>query len=137
MGCCNNGWGGGGCLWIILLIIILCCCGGWGGNNCGCGCGEQEGMDGVVTLVDEDGVEHGFEIIDMVELDGAQYVAVVPADEEPEEEDESDELVLLKVVAEGVEEFLEAIESEEEFNRVSAVFMERLKDDYDFVEGEE
>ena len=84
-------------------------------EECGCGCGEQEGMDGVVTLVDEDGVEHGFEIIDMVELDGAQYVAVVPADEEPEEDDESDELVLLKVVAEGVEEFLEAIESEEEF----------------------
>ncbi len=106
-------------------------------EECGCGCGEQEGMDGVVTLVDEDGVEHGFEIIDMVELDGAQYVAVVPAEEEPEEDDESDELVLLKVVAEGVEEFLEAIESEEEFNRVSAVFMERLKDDYDFVEGEE
>ena len=50
-------------------------------EECGCGCGEQEGMDGVVTLVDEDGVEHGFEIIDMVELDGAQYVAVVPAED--------------------------------------------------------
>ena len=74
-------------------------------EECGCGCGEQEGMDGVVTLVDEDGVEHGFEIIDMVELDGAQYVAVVPADEEPEEDDESDELVLLRLLPKGSRNF--------------------------------
>ena len=105
---------------------------------CSCGCGEQEEMNGVITLVDEDGVEHGFEIIDMLELGDSQYVAVVPAGEEDEDEDEeSDELVLLKIVAEGVEEYLEAIEDEEEFNQVSAAFMERLQDDYDFVDGEE
>lgn len=106
-------------------------------EGCSCGCGDQEEMNGVITLVDEDGVEHGFEIIDMLELGGSQYVAVVPADEEEDGDEESDELVLLKIVAEGVEEFLEAIEDEEEFNRVSAAFMERLKDDYDFIEGEE
>lgn len=107
-------------------------------EECGCGCGEQEEMNGVITLVDEDGEEHGFEIIDMIEIDGGQYVALVPAGGETEEEsEESEELILLKVVAEGVEEFLEAIESEDEFARVSAVFMERLKEDYDFIEDEE
>ena len=37
-------------------------------------------------------------------------------------------------VAEGVEEFLEAIEDEDEFNRISSMFMERLGEDYDFIE---
>lgn len=99
-----------------------------------CGCDSNEG---VITLVDEEGVEHEFEIVDMLEEGGVQYLALVPVIEEPEELlEDPGELVVLKVVAQGTEEFLEAIEDEDEFNRISAVFMERLGEDYDFIEEE-
>lgn len=112
-----------------------CNCGHDHDENCACGgCGED--IDGgVITLVDEEGVEHEFEIADMLEENGSQYLALIPVLEEAEDIlSDPGELVILKVVAEGVEEFLEAIEDEEEFNKISAAFMERLDDDYDFIE---
>lgn len=99
---------------------------------CGCDSGE-----GIITLVDEEGVEHEFEVADMLEENGTQYLALIPVIEDPEDLlADPGELVVLKVVAEGVEEFLEAIEDEEEFNRISAIFMQRLGEDYDFIEEE-
>ena len=92
-----------------------------------------EGAD-LLTLVDEDGQEHEFEIIDSVEQDGEEYLALVPVmeDDDPEAED-SGELVILKVAKEDDgEEVLEAIEDDEEFDRIGAVFKERLKEAFDF-----
>lgn len=103
-------------------------------DECECGCcgGEQ---DGIITLVDDEGIEHEFEIADMLEDNGSEYLALIPVIEDPDELlADSGELVVLKVVAEGVEEFLEAIEDEDEFNRISSMFMERLGEDYDFIE---
>ena len=98
---------------------------------------ECDSNEGVITLVDEEGIEHEFEIVDMLEEDGVQYLALIPMIDDPEELlEDPGELVVLKVVAQGTEEFLEAIEDEDEFNRISAVFMERLGEDYDFIEEE-
>ena len=47
------------------------------------------------------------------------------------------ELVILKSVMEGEEEFLEAIEDEAEFDQVAAIFMERLSDSFEFTGGED
>ena len=86
----------------------------------------------LLTLVDEDGQEHEFEIIDSVEHSGSEYLALVPVmDDDPEAED-SGELVILKVTVDGDEEVLEAIEDDEEFDRVGEVFKERLKEAFDF-----
>ena len=60
--------------------------------------------------------------------DGAAAAAEALASLPPRER----ELVVLKVVAEGAQEFLEAIEDEAEFDRISGLFMERLGDEYDF-----
>ena len=104
-------------------------------EGCSCGCGECGEQDGVITLVDEEGVEHEFEIIDMMEDNGNEYLALIPIIEDPYELlEDPGELVVLKIVAEGTEEFLEAIEDEDEFNRISAAFMERLGEEYDFIE---
>ena len=97
-----------------------------------------EGAD-LLTLVDEDGQEHEFEIIDSVEQpDGSEYVALVPVleDDDPQAED-GGELIILKVAREDDgEEVLEAIEDDEEFDRIGAVFKERLKEAFDFEEEE-
>lgn len=117
--------------------------------GCGCGCGHDHdheehelncscgegGCEDVITLVDEEGAEHEFEIADTFDRDGVTYVALIPVFDTAEELlDDTGELVVLKVVADGAQEYLEAIEDEAEFNKISKEFMERLQDDYDFEE---
>lgn len=99
---------------------------------------NEYGMD-VLTLVDEDGVEHEFEVIDTLELQEERYLALVPVfDDSQEMLDDSGELVILKVMSEegSEEEYLEPIQDEDEFNNVSQIFMHRLEEFYDFEEEE-
>lgn len=98
---------------------------------------EMYGPD-LVTLVDDEGNEHEFEMVDSMEEDGSRYVALVAAyDDAGEMLQDDGELLVLKAVEEDGEEFLESIEDEAEFTRISDLFMDRLKDEFDFVEGEE
>lgn len=90
----------------------------------------------LITLVDDDGNEHEFEIVDTLELAEQRYVALVAANDNEDSEDDG-ELVVLKSVMDGDEEFLEAIEDEAEFDQVAGIFMEHLEQDFDFVDGEE
>ena len=93
---------------------------------------QNTGAD-LLTLVDEDGQEHEFEIIDTIEESGSEYLAMVPVAGEPDDPMEDDgDLVILKVVEEDGEEVLEAIEDDAEFDRVGAIFKERLKETFDF-----
>ncbi len=91
----------------------------------------------LVTLMDEEGIEHEFEIVDSLEVDNDEYIALVPVFENPEDSlDDSGELVILKMITddENEEEYLEPIENEEEFTRIADLFMERLEDFFDFEE---
>ena len=94
---------------------------------------EEFGTD-LITLVDDDGNEHEFEFLDSIEMEetGKRYVALVPTFSDPEAAlQDSAELVILEVIEENGEEFLEPIQDEETFNEVSAVFVERLSEEYD------
>ena len=91
----------------------------------------------LVTLMDEEGVEHEFEVVDSLEQDGEEYLALIPVFEQPEDSlDDSGELVILKVVPDEAtgEEYLEAIENEEEFTAIADIFMDRLEEYFDFEE---
>lgn len=95
---------------------------------------EQYGPD-LVTLVDDEGHEHEFEMVDTLDHGDARYVALIASHEDPEEQLQDDgELVVLKVIEEDGEEFLEGIEDEAEFDEVAAIFMERLEDEFDFTD---
>lgn len=91
------------------------------------------GVD-ILTLVDEDGVEHEFEVADTLENEDKNYIALIPI--LADEEDDEGELVVLRVITdeETGEEFLEPIEDEEEFETIGDLFMERLKEEFDFAE---
>jgi len=94
---------------------------------------DLEISDELLTLVDEDGEEHQFEIADSAEFQGQDYIALIPVFDDPQELlDDSGELIILKVSEEDGEEFLEAIEDEDEFNKVGDFFVKRLEDVYDF-----
>ncbi len=86
----------------------------------------------LISLMDEEGQEHEFEFVDSLELEGSEYVALIPVYDNPADSlDDDGELVVLKVIQDSEEEYLEAIEDEDEFNNVSELFMDRLSDLYD------
>lgn len=96
---------------------------------------NQEYNPDILTLVDDEGNEHQFELIDSVEDNSKRYVALVPVYKNPEELIEDDgEFIILRCVTDNGEEFLEAIEDENEINRIADIFEERLQDFCDIVE---
>lgn len=96
---------------------------------------ENEYSPDLMTLVDEEGKEHSFEVLDAIETDDGRYLAMVAHFENPKDIlDDEDELIIMKVLDDDDGEYLESIESEEEFNTVSALFTERLSDDFDFLD---
>lgn len=85
------------------------------------------------TLVNEDGEEKLFELIDVMEEDEKVYFALIPHIENPEELlDGEVELVVLSVTTgEDGADILEPIESDEEYERIANLFLERLDEDCD------
>lgn len=96
---------------------------------------ENYGPD-IVSVVDEEGVEHTFEELDRIETDEGRFVALLPVYDEAEEILDGDgELIILSVVEdEDGETYLEPIEDEELFDSIGKIFEERLEDYFEFDE---
>lgn len=94
-------------------------------NECKCGCGhhhEEEDFEvQLVTLIDEDGNEEEFEVIEIFQVEGKEYVAIAL----PEGEDDDDEVMVfrLEVNEETGEELLHDIEDDDEWNMVAEAYM--------------
>lgn len=84
-----------------------------------------------VTLTDEEGKELVLEYVASAEVDGREYRAFFPAEQEGEEEDPDTGLVILKIVEENGEELLSTCDSEEELNAAYEAFVEILFEDED------
>ena len=86
----------------------------------------------LITLEDEDGVEHEFEYLDSVKTEDGHFVALIPSHQSAEETLQYDgELVIMQVEEEDGEEYLVTIEDDELFDKVADIFMDRLEEDYD------
>lgn len=85
---------------------------------------DQFGSD-FITIVDEDGTEYELEVLSSVEYNGASYIAVVPASDGSDEEQEL-EVSILKSVEEDGEPILVAIEDESELQTVYDLIMEQM-----------
>lgn len=97
---------------------------------------KNENMDmaaDLYTLVDEDGKEQTFEMIDVMEIDDERYYALVPYYDEPDVAVENDsELVILKSgFDENNEEILVSIDDDDEYEKIGGMFLERIQDMYD------
>lgn len=99
---------------------------------------EEFGPD-IVSVTDEDGVEHLFEELDRIETDdGKRYVALLPIyDDEEEILDSDGDVLILKVIEEKGETYLVQIEDEKEFNEIGNIFEDRLIEKYENEEAEE
>ena len=93
---------------------------------------EMEMTPDIYTLVDEEGQEQAFELLDVLELEDERYFALIPYYENPEESLEDDgDLVILKSEMVNDEEMMATIEDDEEYERVGAIFLGRLDSMFD------
>ena len=96
---------------------------------------EMEELDNIIVLNDEEGKEVQFEFLDLVELDEEEYVVLLPVSEDGEEDE--GEVVILKLEdtdEEAEEESYVGVEDEEILNKVFAIFKEKYKDEFNFVD---
>ena len=97
----------------------------------------EEYTPDLVSVVDEDGNQHQFEILDAIETDDGRYVALVPVMDDPQAAvDDDGELIVLQVVTEDGEELLAPIEDDEVFDDIASIFEERLSEMYE-IDAEE
>ena len=84
---------------------------------------EEE--ESILTLTDENGDELRFEYLDCIEMEGTEYLVLMP--------EESNEIVILLIepVDEENENYL-AVEDEETLAAVYEIFKERYKDVLEF-----
>jgi len=96
---------------------------------------EHDFGNDFISLGEDEGNEFEFEVLDAIEDDNGRYVALLPVFDEVQASVENDgQLIIMKVVEEDGEEFFEEIEDEEEFQRISDEFIERLGEDYEIEE---
>jgi len=94
---------------------------------------SEDEKEDIIVLIGEDGEEVEFEHLDTVELNGNEYVVLLPMDEE--ENEEADEVVILKIDhnEDGEDSFI-TVDDDDELNVVFEEFKSRMDGDFDFEE---
>jgi uncharacterized protein YrzB (UPF0473 family) len=80
----------------------------------------------IFTISDENDEEQEVEVLGAMEIEGADYVAVAFVEDIQEEGKDDIDIFFLKVDGDGD---FSAIESDDEFDKVSAAFDEMMEDD--------
>ena len=98
----------------------------------------SEEMDNIITLVDEDGQEHRFDLLNIVELDEVRYAVMVPEGTGQESGEEEEEAVIFRIETdEEGEEVLVDIEDDEEFERVCNYLDQLMEEEMEDMEDKE
>ena len=90
-----------------------------------------EELENIIYPNDEDGNEVPFEYLDLVELDGEEYIVLIPMDDE-----ESAEVVILRIEPTedpDVESYV-GVSDGDILDKVFAIFKERFADEFNFAE---
>lgn len=92
---------------------------------------EMEGIDNIIILNDEGGNPVSFEFLDLIEYDGAEYVVLLPMEED------ADEVVILQIEEVADDPDLESyvsVEDEDTLNAVFEIFKQKFRDAFNFVD---
>ena len=85
----------------------------------------SEERDNILELIDEDGVEHDFEVLDIFELEENSYAVLLPLDD-PEFYDSVDAVIMSVDSDENCEDFLCDIVDDEEWEKVVDYYNENV-----------
>ena len=91
----------------------------------------------IFSLLDEDGTEHHFELIDRVEHNELTYIAVVPHYSDPDQALKEEPILVIFRMGEPDEEGFETfdiVEDDEEHYEIGGIFATRLQELYDIEE---
>ncbi len=79
--------------------------------------------DQIIETIDENGNLIKFELFDIVEVDEQEYALLLPVEEE-----DNDEVVLMRITKDGDEYLFETIDDDDEFEKV-ANYVENMDED--------
>ncbi|MBQ6336854.1 MAG: DUF1292 domain-containing protein [Ruminococcus sp.] len=97
---------------------------------------DNEYKPDLITLVDEDNVEHNFEILDTIENEKGVFYALYPIFDSAEESvEDSGEYYIMEVIEEDGEEQLAEVEDDALLDELSAIFEQHFEEMFD--DGEE
>lgn len=83
--------------------------------------------DEVLTLTDEEGNEHEFSVIDIIEMDGSEYAILLPLEGGEEDQDEA---IILRIDSDDDgNEVLVDIEDDEEWEKVADTWASMVEED--------
>ena len=92
----------------------------------------------LLTLLDDEGQEHEFEILDVIDNDEGTFYALLPTFEDPQMQLESEgTYFIFQSIEEDGEQQLAEVEDEELLNRLAAVFEEHFEEMYDEEDEED
>jgi Protein of unknown function (DUF1292). len=92
----------------------------------------------LITLVDDEGAEHEFEIIDELDNDDGHFFALVPTQQDSDDSSIEDQTYyIFEVVETDGEDQLQEVESEEQLNQLAEIFESRFNAAYYEEEDEE
>ncbi len=87
--------------------------------------GDEE--DEIITLTDEDGNEHEFVVVDVIEVEDLEYAILLPIDTEDDEEAEA-VILRLEKDSDG-DDILVDIDAEDEWEKVAQAYEDLLEDE--------
>ena len=87
---------------------------------------SEKNMEKVETI-DENGNKVSFEVVDIVTVDDIEYALLLP---EGTEDDEEQEVVIMRLKQEGEDYSFETIDDDDEFEKVVS-YIEELEDEID------
>lgn len=98
---------------------------------------DNEYKPDLITLIDEDNVEHNFEILDTIENEKGVFYALYPLfDTADETVEDSGEYYIMEVVEEDGEEQLAEVDDDALLDELSAIFEQHFEELFDDIEEE-
>jgi len=95
---------------------------------------DEYGAD-LITLIDDDGEEHEFEILDVIDNDDGCFYALLPTFEDPQEKvDAEGTYYIFEAIEENGEQQLAEVEDEELLDKLAELFESRFEELYDSEE---
>ena len=92
----------------------------------------------LLTLLDDEGQEHEFEILDIIENDEGCFYALLPTFEDPQDQVEADgSYYIFQAFEEDGEQQLAEVEDDELADRLAAEFEKRFDEMFEAEESEE
>ncbi len=90
---------------------------------------DENYSSNIVTLIDDEGIEREFEVLDFIENSDGRFYALMPNFELPEEDlNDGETYFIFQIIEENGEEQLVEVDDDDLLDRLSEEFEQRLGD---------